>query len=1069
MPTLRNRAVFAVEVTLLAAAVALLALQLAAPALFERVLARLVPRELAAAPAAPTAVPVRPAAGGDAGSPSPLVSVPPREMYDVFAAQYRMRPDRRVLMAFETLSRRYGQWRGDAAAPRFAAGAVRADAEKVVVPLVRDGVVAREAVLPVPASFAQVRGALDEWVAAMGGAGAAAPRAPGRSASVSRQVDEAVRLIDMVDPRYVVAGLTVLERAWQRDGARDARILRAAARGYAMLLLTLCPDAMELADPFAAEGLAFLVLARRADPALPLAREEALLAMTMGYRAHAARLLEGIPRESRTPAETVLDAYMRQDLLVLRRAGESDPGVLGPYLLARHYREAGLGQEAKAAARTLLQMWPALYPSAVEIIHSGDLGEEKILTILYPHEIAAQVRVLVDPGTLKDLPSWTDLARKIVDGRVMPLSEFEGLLGAWKPYGDDNTVRFLVDAGRARGVFRCLYADAVKARFELLFDRWTVRDEARAYAESLAATDNTHPLVLLMSAKVAADRGDREAADRLFERVISRDGTGGDLVYEAYRGLSDTVAKARLLPAAAARLDGRPANVLLSGWLLGHAYNYDLAARFYAAGLAEDPYAYWACAALAYVRGTDAPLRDALRRAPNSYNLLREAGEYFAKQGDAASKEAAERAYAAAQALAPSVRSLAAGRARALRDLGRPRDAIKVMDAWIARYGDDGLGTIIMNARRAQTYLEMGRPADALRILGNDAESMQGTALAAAAEIHEALGDPAAAWEYHRKGVERYPTSGATLAGAAAFLWRQGGYDEAARVIAGGASSQDPSEWWYADEFMSVFRDAPGDNVTRAAAALRARGIPLPDIECLAHRFWQAGRNEVAFALAAGLRDPGSNREAEYFATAYEILRDWKGKAAASAYLRTTVPPHRKIPLLMVLYQRGLNDAILEEAGDPALYGPVHEEFIWLQKLLAWLALDRKPEGLAAAFDAHYASPGPNKYHLVGRYLLGKVSRDELLNAVRAPKDRCEFAYYIGYSERLRENFGEATQWYRLCLEILLMRNGEAHWAYSELYWWAHMGTDNRHRRLADDLAERRKAQRRDVKGRSFM
>ena len=1061
----RSRVVVAVEVALLAAAVAFIILLRVSQTVLAKAQRVVLPRGGA------LAMRGNPAQAHEDGlppQPSAILTVPPRQMYAAFADQYRMRPDRRGQMACETLVLRWGQWRHGAAPGRFTVGVAATDGERVVLPLLRDGAVVRQAVLAGPTSFAQVQAALDDWVAAMEGSGNAPVPAPGGAAIDGRRIDEAVRLIDTVDPRYVVSGLAALERAW-RDGARDARILRAAARGYATLLLTLHPDEMGVADPFAAEALAFLALCRRADPALSVAREEALLAMTMGYTAHAASVIERIPKEARSPEETVLDAYLRQDLLMLKRAGESDRGVLGPYLLARHYRDIGLWTEAKAASRALLERFPSLYPSAVEVIHSGDLGEAKVLTLLYPYEITEQIRTLVDPAALKGFPSWVALAPKIVTGKVMAFSEFEGLLSAWRPFGNDNAVRFVVDANRARGVFRALYADAVRFRFTLLFDQWNVRDAAGEFAETLAATDNTHPLVLQMRARVTADRGNRAGADRLYEQVILSEAAGIHQAYGAYTGLSDEMTKIRLLPAAVGRMDGRPENVFRAAWLLANAYNYDLSARYYAAGLAQDPRSCWAYGGLAHVRGSDAPLRDALRASPNNYRLLREAGEYLAEKKDAASKEAAERAFAAAQALAPSVASLARQRARVLGNLGRHGEAVTVLDAWMQRYGDDGLGTIVMNARKAQAYLKMGRPRDALRALGRDAESMQGTALAAAADIQEALGNIEAAGEYHRLAVERYPTNSATIADAASFLWRQGKPVDAADLIAAGRPSRKRFDRWYWHEFMSAFRDAPDDDIVRAVDALKARGATTDEIAFIAFRLHDAGRNAAGFRMIADLRDPTTMWDIERGVDAYHILREWKGKQAASEYLGKRIPPGLKGPLLIVLYKSGHYETILEEAGDPASYGIEHEEFVWLQKLLAWLALERKPAELGPGFDAHYRGAVADKYHAIGRYMLGLISRDALLDTVRAAKDRCEFAYYIGFSERLKGNFADAAQWYQLCKETRLQNNGELHWAADELSAWAHLGTDNRHRLMKDDVAERDKAWRQDVRGLTAM
>lgn len=125
--------------------------------------------------------------------------------------------------------------------------------------------------------------------------------------------------------------------------------------------------------------------------------------------------------------------------------------------------------------------------------------------------------------------------------------------------------------------------------------------------------------------------------------------------------------------------------------------------------------------------------------------------------------------------------------------------------------------------------------------------------------------------------------------------------------------------------------------------------------------------------------------------------------------------------------------------------------------------------GLAAAFDAHCRTPSSDKYHVIRRYLLGMTSRDDLRALARAPRDRCEFAYYIGFSERLEGNYGEAAQWYQLCRETLFNKNGEFAFASDELLLWACLEIESRHRLVKDDVAERDKARRRYVKGLAVM
>ena len=145
-------------------------------------------------------------------------------------------------------------------------------------------------------------------------------------------------------------------------------------------------------------------------------------------------------------------------------------------------------------------------------------------------------------------------------------------------------------------------------------------------------------------------------------------------------------------------------------------------------------------------------------------------------------------------------------------------------------------------------------------------------------------------------------------------------------------------------------------------------------------------------------------------------------------------------------------DIVLTELSNPGAYPNAYKEFLWLQRLLAWLALKKNPVDLEYEMTKHYKQRSKDYYHRIGCYMLGFISRDDLLKIVNSPKQRCEFSYYIGLSERLKTRFSEATNWYHLCRETLQHNNGEFHWASDELFWWAHMGTRNRHRLPGDDI-----------------
>ena len=125
---------------------------------------------------------------------------------------------------------------------------------------------------------------------------------------------------------------------------------------------------------------------------------------------------------------------------------------------------------------------------------------------------------------------------------------------------------------------------------------------------------------------------------------------------------------------------------------------------------------------------------------------------------------------------------------------------------------------------------------------------------------------------------------------------------------------------------------------------------------------------------------------------------------------------------------------------------------MWTMKLMAWIECDRTPTELAKVFKVHYAAASQDHYHTIGRFLSGIISTQDLLATIRAPKQRCEIAYYIGFNHRMIGQFDKAADWYLICCETGLMNNGEYHWAADELFWWAHMGILHRHKKIIQDI-----------------
>ena len=1008
-----------------------------------------------------------------------IMEVAPEDMYEAFAYQYRFRPDRRFIRAFEILTLRMQELKGiPEDAREFQVGATTANAEAVHIPLLQKGQIVHEIAIPLPMEFSETLSALDEWASFLKKEGLAEPDRSAKIGKAAENLESALRLIDRADPRYVALGLNVLEESRQK-GNFNSDMLKAGVRGYAMLLLTLTPDVLELTDDFASEALALLAMARQRKVWDSFAREEALLAMGMGYSTHADFLLNELDRAAAGKQEGILDAYMRRDIKALEQRTGPESDFLGAYLPARLYREMGLRMEAKAAAGALMERFPDSYPGFVENILSGHINLAKKLTIAYPLDILARMEKRFTLESLENEESWEArminfLKRQLTD--LISPTAFEDSLKSWEPFGDQDSHRFFIDEQRVKTVYRILYTDALHLRFRLLFDQWNVTDQAVQFVDSISEKGKSHPLVLWMKGRVRAETGNAQAADAAFKQIINHSQSNGGMVYNAFTELSDMLEKVRLLPKAVDRMDGRPDHLLKTAVFFQYqVWNYDLAARFYKAGLKLDPYRFRAYQELARVSGSAAPLLDAMGQYPYSFRLLETTGNYLADQNDRDSKEKAVQIYEQARLIAPSRAQIAKKHAKVLADLGRYEEALVVLDRWRQKYAERDLTATHVIAQCGSVCLKMGQPETALSYLEDEVPSYQAGVMLYAAKAYDELGRTDEAKDLFQKLVERYPTDENVLSGAAAFCWRHGDYERAAGFIVGGHPVQDAFSRWYFDDFLEVFGKAGDEEILRAIKAIEKQGASNWETASLAWALDEAGRPGLAFEIADGLKSQNQMENLEYTVDAYRLLKKWKGDDAARKYLHKKAPRQLTGHLMMVLYKTGLFDALLQESGDPESFPKNIQEFAWLQKLIAWLALDRKSADLEEEFMDHYA-PGPsflkemkdkvlpgdsshsNDYYFdIGRYLLGLIPRDELLAEIRTVKQRCEIPYYIGMAERLNGNFFEAAQWYHLCRETLLRNNGEFHWASDELFWWAHMGLENRHRLVNDDIAAYRK------------
>jgi hypothetical protein len=399
----------------------------------------------------------------------------------------------------------------------------------------------------------------------------------------------------------------------------------------------------------------------------------------------------------------------------------------------------------------------------------------------------------------------------------------------------------------------------------------------------------------------------------------------------------------------------------------------------------------------------------------------------------------------------PSRQPLWRQKALLLKELGKHEESRQTLLSWLEQYGANNLTTTKMKSQLAKLLLKMEKPEQALEVLEKDRGSYQAGVMMVLADIYETLDLKEDAWAMHEKAVKRYPNVNHVLSGSAAFLWRDNQFAAASDYISRGRQVNGHFSRWYFNDYMTVFSNAPEDKIVESYNSLIESGAQEWERKALAYRFQKEKRPEISYLIMSGVSHPNPMLEFENKIDQYKLLKQWQGKEAAKAILSPYLSPQLDSRLSMVLFKEGMFEILLSEIKYPDDYPIRDREFMWLMKLMAWLATE-KPGSYDAELTQHYEKPGSDYYHSIGSYLIGKLPLQELLALIRTPKQRCEFAYYIGFSYRMKNDFATAANWYQICLETGLTNNGEYHWASGELFWWAHMGTKNRHKNVARDI-----------------
>jgi hypothetical protein len=942
-----------------------------------------------------------------ASRPRPAVPASPIDttldaLWARHAATYRVRPDTRIVDAL-TEARRFLSGGTDTAAAR-----VVADGDGWRVAL-GDSAVGR---LPRFPDFDDALALIEPHARlAAGGGGAASPEAAAAAARVHAAVDS-------LDP------LEALRRAdglW-REAPGDRATLRAAARAAVLAALT-CEDRLQQAELLTARAVALVGIARAAG-AGDLDAELALLAQHMGYATAARRHAGALPAADPVRAFVTHDGSKLSALASAGTASRRDQWLwLRALARERRGREWWAWQQrcfpdsgftGLIATATGLEMNRFESNEAIAVAVLARAWED-----LDPRfrDDAPWLERLLGPRLASVLAAYDEaIARRtgassaaLLDERAMSALYHGPLFSSLYTLGD-HALRQLGSTPRSRGLAREVETTAGGAAAE--FARWMA----------------DHAAVLEGRMSIAAIRNHFEQPSVL----------GATVAFHDYRVIASQLSDApadvfRAMRALGTRLDTRPA--------LRAEYGFDLRRTGFGLPMAEDllrtarealgsdepSLEVWWRVTAGDSAGTLALLDDPSLDAQARLELLHAIGD-----AGYLSRDAVERAHAAAVKLHPGDWSLLDAYVDLLVDNGRTGQAIRALKRWLIAPGPDAaaLAPIVARARLARLISDGGDPAQALVILGDLDDTGHMSAYGAKARALIALGRLGEAAEVVERARERYPFVGSARILEAEIAWQRGHPMIAARALAArrdaltGASVRRD----LASAFSRCFRGRSESAAGAIDALARLHLLDLATAASMAGRAEADGDPRLAFEILSRVRVREPHRSIGQ-TWAYERLLKFAPRDSALAWLDRSLPPDMRIVAQIVATEENMPEIVWR--WDAPAGG--HDDYVTVLRA-AWLAEfgtaddPRRAEVLRLA-----AGAGDSRYGHIARYLLGDLGEAALLREARGVKPKCEIYYFVGLRAETEGRHADAARWYALAVGTGSKGDAEYRWAFTRL------------------------------------
>jgi len=955
--------------------------------------------------------------------PPSVMTVSPQDMRKALQAGYRLKPDRRFLLAVGVIHSLLTGQKAEEVEVEFKDGDWEVRYANQVVGHVQE--------LP---DFPEFNELLGGWAKSvneqhplrLSGNGKDQP-----SGEISGRADA------FLAPE-VLAGLQEIDRQWNQ-GHHEAALLEAATRGFVSLVVQEY-DEVEIADALAARALAGLALTKSLTTATP-DREECLLAEAMGYSTHAESLSAKLAESD--PARLYI---LREDHRLEEMAKSPGSSAEARYLWMVRLAGRGDIQAWTSAERRLYPLGRVPFP----VTRTGMwLGSFEVRET-FPRRIGAAVHEEISrergPLTFSEALGHPLTSGRDYLQRALGIQPSRIAADAFASSLDIMAAKYtgpFLDPESYRAYFSAYYYSALMDQGLFYLDSLSSARDAQDFAgqlgtakEGLAADFKVWYRHLADSAAGPADLNSLlndlsglpnlggQPLSRTFNELQDRASYGNPLLLAASRGI-------------AARLDTRIEDRRFMGDVaLTGARDLKLTEKFYgsvvkaAASLNPTLQGWYA----SFVGDTQTLMGLALDRKFGVEERA-EVLEYMEEQKGIPAQTLRK----AFDQLIQDEPGSWALREKYVAYLEKAKDyagARAVIEPWLEAHQDsrDLDEALARTAFARQLYLE-GRYAEAWDMVQPAIKSQQGGAMQRGAMILNKLEKRKEAEKLAREVVARYPDSVFFRAVLAGFYWEWGRPQDAATVLKSAPSALRIIDFQqeFAPKFVEVFKERPEEQALAAFRALVAQGFDGIALMGVTDAMAEARKDDCPFQMVSGLHSGGIG-DLTFRVAGYKYLKAVKGPRAALEWVRTAIPPGMYNPTTMMAFSAQEYGLLWDLVEKPTPgFG---EDFAWTMRAAASAKLGPGKDAHRTELVNYYRQHAQGYWETIGRYLVGLASEDEILAQAKSPKERCENAYYLGLRAESEGRFEDASDWYRISVESGLENMGEYRWAYNTLYRW---------------------------------